>query len=198
MDDSELTELLARITRGDERAMHALHEALAARLIQAAFSFTGDAELARDATQECLIAVFQDSAKCTKAESARAWIFALLFNQCRKMMRSNARRRRRETRSLVERRQAEHRALALHDEAEIEQVREALAKLDEGLRATVILRFLEGLSVEQCAQVLGVPPGTIKSRTHSALRKLQGLLQAEHVESSRTIGNDERNGGSHE
>ena len=48
----------------------------------------------------------------------------------------------------------------------------ALATLPPAHRAVLVLRFYEDLSVEQTADVLGVPPGTVKSQTARALERL--------------------------
>jgi RNA polymerase sigma factor (sigma-70 family) len=47
-------------------------------------------------------------------------------------------------------------------------VRATLAELPPHQRAVLVLRYLEDLSEEQTAEVLGVEPGTVKSRTHRA------------------------------
>lgn len=48
-----------------------------------------------------------------------------------------------------------------------------LEKLGEPHREAVILRFVEGLSVEEIAEATGVPAGTIKSRLHHAVAKMR-------------------------
>jgi RNA polymerase sigma-70 factor (sigma-E family) len=60
-------------------------------------------------------------------------------------------------------------------------VRDALASLPIDQRAVVALRFYEGLSEAETAAVLGVRPGTVKSRTHRALARLRELLREENA-----------------
>src|SRR6476659_5789727 len=55
-------------------------------------------------------------------------------------------------------------------------VEAALAALSPRQRAVVVLRFYEDLGVEQTAAALGVSPGTVKSQTHDALRRLRAEL----------------------
>jgi RNA polymerase sigma factor (sigma-70 family) len=55
-------------------------------------------------------------------------------------------------------------------------VRAAIAALPAGQRATVVLRFLCDLSVEQTADTLGVTTGTVKSQTARALEALRRSL----------------------
>jgi RNA polymerase sigma-70 factor (sigma-E family) len=63
-------------------------------------------------------------------------------------------------------------------------VRRALAGLKWNQRAVLVLRYLDDLSVEQTAAVLGCSTGTVKSRTNRALVSLRrsGLLADERVE----------------
>lgn len=56
---------------------------------------------------------------------------------------------------------------------------EAIAKLPEQFRTVFVLRDVEGLSVEDTAQVLGVVAGTVKTRLLRARRKLQDMLAPE-------------------
>ncbi|CUR56947.1 RNA polymerase sigma-E factor (fragment) [metagenome] len=44
------------------------------------------------------------------------------------------------------------------------------------MRATLVLRYVEDLSVEETARQLGVSVGSVKSQTHHALRRLRGAL----------------------
>jgi RNA polymerase sigma factor (sigma-70 family) len=52
----------------------------------------------------------------------------------------------------------------------------ALRKLPAKQRVAVVLRYYEGLSVEETANVLGVREGTVKSNTSRGLAKLEELL----------------------
>jgi RNA polymerase sigma-70 factor (ECF subfamily) len=54
----------------------------------------------------------------------------------------------------------------------VRRVARAVAGLSSGQREVVLLRFIDGLSMEEIGQVLGVPVGTVKSRLHLALKNL--------------------------
>ena len=56
-------------------------------------------------------------------------------------------------------------------------VRNALARLAPGQRELVRLAYFEQLTQKEIAERLGLPIGTVKSRTFHALRELRGLLQ---------------------
>ncbi len=58
-------------------------------------------------------------------------------------------------------------------------VREGIAGLSEKHRAVVVLYYLEGRSLQETADALGLPLGTVKSRVHHALRDLRTRLAAD-------------------
>jgi RNA polymerase sigma-70 factor, ECF subfamily len=62
-----------------------------------------------------------------------------------------------------------------------EVVSRGLAALDPGWRAVVVLRFYEDRSLEQIAEDLDLPIGTVKSRLHRAVQQLRGSLPREEV-----------------
>ncbi len=90
-------------------------------------------------------------------------------------------RRRAVERRVQERRTGDHRGgssfdVELSDRASLGG---ALATLPEGQRAGLVLRFYEDLSEAETAAVLGIPPGTVKSRASRALARLREALEAE-------------------
>ena len=62
--------------------------------------------------------------------------------------------------------------------ADAEEVREAVKGLSEVHREVTVLRYFEGRTVEEIAEMLGVPVGTIKSRLHHARIALHAVLMA--------------------
>jgi RNA polymerase sigma-70 factor (ECF subfamily) len=60
-----------------------------------------------------------------------------------------------------------------------ERVHLALDQLDPSFREVLTLRFLEDLSVEETAEIIGVPSGTVKSRLFHAKKALKKILSTE-------------------
>jgi RNA polymerase sigma-70 factor (ECF subfamily) len=56
-------------------------------------------------------------------------------------------------------------------------VRSAVEELPEPLRAALVLVYHQGMKYREAADVLGIPVGTVKSRLHSALLKLNESWQ---------------------
>jgi RNA polymerase sigma-70 factor (ECF subfamily) len=63
------------------------------------------------------------------------------------------------------------------------QVQSALARLDPRDREVLVLRYLEGLTTDETAAVLGIRTGAVKMRHLRALERLRGLLEIEGEDS---------------
>lgn len=63
------------------------------------------------------------------------------------------------------------------DSVEDQPIVSALAKLPPRMRAAVVLRYVEGLDVEETAHALGCSAGTVKSQASRGLEKLRGHLE---------------------
>ena len=61
----------------------------------------------------------------------------------------------------------------------MQQVREAVDKLDLNRRALVLLCYHAGVTHPQAAEILGIPLGTLKSRLHATLTHLRQTLPEE-------------------
>jgi RNA polymerase sigma-70 factor (ECF subfamily) len=69
----------------------------------------------------------------------------------------------------------EHRAARRETQRELAL---ALLQLTPTVRAAIVLRHVDGLSVAETAEALGRPEGTIKAQVHRGLRELRTVLEA--------------------
>ncbi|MBS0260632.1 MAG: RNA polymerase sigma factor [Planctomycetes bacterium] len=136
---------------------------------------------ADDLAQETLLQAADGWSRFRGHSRVETWLYAILMNQHRRRRRSAQRILRRWLGWLENRGQQANREapdaglLATEWKAELW---DAVSKLPEAQRETVVLRFAEGLSYEDIAQVLKCPLGTVKSRLHLALGALEkGLKQ---------------------
>lgn len=59
-------------------------------------------------------------------------------------------------------------------------IRASVAKLPDALRQTLILAYYQDLKYREIAEILKIPVGTVKSRLHAALAKLQEMARVAH------------------
>ena len=136
-----------------------------------------DRSHAEDVTQETLLRAWRHR---TILESSPAAVRSWLFTVARNIVIDDWRSRRARPESLVEevpepRRSAEDDA---SDQLLLSWVvAEALTHLSEDHRIVLLECYYRGRSVSEVARRLGIPPGTVKSRTHYALRALRLALE---------------------
>jgi RNA polymerase sigma-70 factor (ECF subfamily) len=65
------------------------------------------------------------------------------------------------------------------DLADRDQLERGFRRLDTGQRAILVLHHYLGLSLDETAEVLGVPPGTVRSRLHRATSAMRAALEAD-------------------
>ena len=59
-----------------------------------------------------------------------------------------------------------------------ERIQEAMEALSDGQREVFVLVYLEGLTLDQSAEILGKAPGTVRTHLHRALKALRRDLEA--------------------
>ena len=145
----------------------------ASLLHQSAYLLCGDWHLAHDLVQDTLVKAYQHWPRVRQADSPDAYVRRILLNEAR------GRWRRRE-RAVPVPRFPEGREPAAPDAAdEIARragLQQALLALPLRQRATVILRYMEGMSERETAAVLGCSEGTVKSQSARALGTLRTFL----------------------
>jgi DNA-binding NarL/FixJ family response regulator len=86
--------------------------------------------------------------------------------------------------------------LAEAEELEMETwARHAVDRLPEHLRMSVLLVVLQGLKYREAAEVLGIPVGTLKSRLHAALKKLNADWKKSQEQPAATAATTRRGKG---
>jgi RNA polymerase sigma-70 factor (sigma-E family) len=143
----------------------------ASPLHHSAYLLCGDWHLAHDLVQETLVKAYQHWPRVTRAASPDAYVRRILLNEAR------GRWRRRHQTAPVARFDAEPSAPDPTDElARRAGLLDALLALPFRQRATVVLRYLEGLSERETAELLGCSEGTVKSQSARALATLRTFL----------------------
>jgi len=145
----------------------------ASLLHQSAYLLCGDWHLAHDLVQDTLVKAYQHWPRVRQADSPDAYVRRILLNEARN------RWRRRERVIPVSRFPEEREPVApdtADDVASRAGLLEALLALPLRQRATVVLRYLEGMSERETAAVLGCSEGTVKSQSARALGTLRSFL----------------------
>ena len=174
--DIEDALLLIRARNGDADAFTDFVMRWQERLRAHAERLTGHPEAADDVLQESWIAVLKGLRRLSDVDAFRPWIYRILSRKAADWVRSRQRRRR------LGRRFAAEAARSSGDEERsdrIESLEDAVKRLSQPLRHVVLLHYVEELSVEEVADILRIPRGTVKSRLHNARKQLRALIEEE-------------------
>jgi len=170
----------ARMKKGaDEELMLALHDDHASALWSYALHLTnGDRSRAEDVVQETLLRAWRHPQVLDQSErSARAWLLTVARRIAIDGWRTAA------SRSEVSTDMPPERSIGDGTDRAVQGwlVADALAELSARHREVLLLCFFQGHSVADAAARLGVAEGTVKSRTHYALRALKVVLEEKGV-----------------
>lgn len=156
--------LVAAAQGGDRDALDTLLRRHHDRLHALCRRLTGHDADALDATQEALIAIVRGLPRFDGRAAFSTWAYRIATNACLDELR---RRRRRPEPGLPEFERPNPRSSAPSAETRVAErmvIDAALAELPPEFRAPVVLRDLCQLDYAEIAEVLGIPPGTVRSR----------------------------------
>jgi RNA polymerase sigma-70 factor, ECF subfamily len=170
------TDLVVRAQHGDEEAFASLAVAVGGRLHAVAHRILRDIELAEDATQQALLTIWRDLPQLRDPARFDAWSYRLLVRACY----AEGRRTRDWGPNLrllpVDQPAA---AEGLSTVVDRDQLERGFQRLSIDHRAVVVLHHYVDLPLDQVAEILGVPVGTVRSRLFHAMRGLRAALEAD-------------------
>src|SRR3954453_1514816 len=155
-------EVVSRAQCGDEEAFASLAVGCGDRLHAIAHRILRDVDLAEDATQQALLAIWQNLPTLRDPARFEAWSYRLLVNACY----DEGHRRGVWKSSLVISHNEAAAPDALGQVHDRDQLERGFRRLSIEHRAVVVLHTYAGLSLEEIADMLGTRPGTIRSRLH--------------------------------
>jgi RNA polymerase sigma-70 factor (ECF subfamily) len=171
-------ELLARVGERDRAAFEILYGRYVRPVFSLALRRLGDRGHAEDAVQEAFAAIWR-SASTYRPErgAAGGWLYTVARNAIVDRLRRNG--------PAVD---AELPELASHEPGPADQAEEsyvswrvhrALETLQPREREVIELAYWSGMSQSEVAEFLGIPLGTVKTRTRSGLARLASVLEGE-------------------
>jgi RNA polymerase sigma-70 factor (ECF subfamily) len=170
------SQLVAACQRGERDAFRALFETHKDKVYSIALRFSGDPAIAMDIAQDTFLKLFSSIRDFRGDASFATWVYRLVVNSCLD-------HRRRSWRlipiadELLAVLQAPADSLGEILRGEVrDRVHAAVERLTPDLRMVIVLRYTEGLSYDEIAEVLGCSPGTVASRLNRAHKALERRL----------------------
>jgi RNA polymerase sigma-70 factor (ECF subfamily) len=192
----EIDQIIERCSRGDGLAWEALVRRYQARVYGLAVSYVRNPEEARDVAQEIFVRVFRkigsfrpgvpagSPGSPREREEFLPWLLRLGRNVCIDHLRRLKARPAGSAVPLEEAPDLADTARGPHDAAEATASRalvyRALEVLGDQHREMIVLKEIQGLKIEEVASILGIPTGTVKSRSNRARIELaKAILRLE-------------------
>lgn len=169
---------------GDADAFAELVRRWESRIHRVAYGMLGDAEEARDATQETFLAAYRNLAGFRGDARVSTWLHRIAVNECitrqrRKMVRPEAQFADDAVEALAASSSIASEfapALAIESDERAAIVRRAVATLAPEFREVIVLKEFQEMTFQQIAETLGIPLSTVKSRLYTALKQLRSKL----------------------
>ena len=177
--------VVAAMVDGDGDALAELYRRYAGAVWAVARRVCGDRTLAEDVTQTVFVDLWRRPQRFDPTRGAlRPWLVAQAHARAVDTVRSEAARQRRQEREvrLAPPPSPEVEA-EVHLAALSEEVRRAVARLNEDERRAIVLAYFGGHSYRETAEMLGEPEGTVKSRIRRGLTGLRHALESEGLTS---------------
>jgi RNA polymerase sigma-70 factor (ECF subfamily) len=169
-------DLVEAAMRGDQAAFVDLVRSRGDRLFAIAHRILRDVDRAEDALQDALVIAWRRLPGLRDPDRFDAWVHRVLTNVCVEQA-TRERRRMANLRVLpLDGPGSPDASLAVADRDQLER---GFRRLTPDERAILVLHHYAGYSPREIAEVLGRPPGTIRSRLHHAHRAMRAALEAE-------------------
>lgn len=165
-----------RFRAGDERALAEVFDEYAGPMLAVAGRMLADRRLAEEAVQQAFVQAWRAASTFEPERPLGPWLRSIVRRTAVDLWR---REHRHEARSLDEVARVDLPSVeppSIADAADVWAVRRAIDALPPAGREVVRLAHLEQLTQQEIAARLGVPLGTVKSRTHAAYRLLASTL----------------------
>ncbi|MBP3693907.1 MAG: RNA polymerase sigma factor [Thermoguttaceae bacterium] len=190
MTDEELMEFF--VTTQDDSFLEQLIRRYEQDLYHYLRHFLGDAQLAEDVFQAAFLQIYLKSSQFELGRKFRPWLYMVATNQAIDLQRRNKRHQHASLEKNVQISGEELDGISLLEilpgnvpspeeqiqkEEHARQIRNCVDQLPESLRTVLILIYYEGIKYREVAEILNIPVGTVKSRLHTAIKKLALMLR---------------------
>ena len=180
--------LVLKVQSGDVGAVTDLVKRWQPALIGYAKIVTRDADLAAEAVQESWISSTRAIHKLQDPARFRPWLYRIVHNQCIDSLRDLQKHHKTNAAQVHEghiKQTTENLEAVEHKE----HINHILAKMPETQRAILTLFYLSELNINEIAELLKLPEGTVKSRLYTARETFRHLSVKTNAQPDETIQN---------
>ena len=168
---------ILRCQDGDLAGLEVLFELHRLGVLRTAYGLVGNSHLAEDIAQQVFVELFTAIRRFDSERPFAPWLYGIVVNLSLKELRRRDRRNLPLEEAAADQPSTDPLPDLAAEESEVRRAMwAAVLSLSPKQRAAVVLRYYHGFSEAEMAVALGCRRGTVKSRLHSALRRLESLL----------------------
>ena len=182
VDETSDNALMQRIAKGDQRAMQALFARHNVRVYRFILRIVSNATVAEDLTSDVFLDVWRQADRFEARSQVSTWLLAIARFKALSSLRSRANEQYDEdfVANIEDPSDDPEASMQKNDKAAM--LRKCLEQLSPAHREIIDLVYYHEKSVEEVAQIVGIPEATVKTRMFYARKKLGELLKAAGVE----------------
>jgi len=184
----EERDLVDAFRRGDDAAFRRLYATYGRLVYGVSYGVLGERSLAEEATQQTFVRAWEHASSFESGHELAPWLAVIAKRIAIDLWRRERRRVHDPLDELATAADPRH-ADAVED---VWSIRAALDEMGEDARSLLQLQYRDGFTQQEVADRLGVPVGTVKSRTHTAQSRLAVALRRHGVARPRPRSSSER------
>lgn len=173
-----VSQLVARAKEGSAEAFGELYELYYKEMYCYACYVTGSEILAQDAVSDTVMSAFEQIKSLKNEKAFKSWIFKILCAACKRYYTDNQKKK---TLVYLDDEESGFTEPTGTDNPELSvEMKSALSTLSEEEREIVVLSVLGDYKSHELAEILGLPPSTVRSKLKRSLAKLRTALGGEY------------------
>jgi len=179
MDQKLEAEIVAKVLKGDRQEYALLVEKYKSSIYNLAYRMTGNLGDAEDLTQETFIRAYQYLWRYDTRKKLFSWLYTIAFNLIKNHYKKNKKRNISEelsAHSLADNSPSPEAKLI-----EAQEISSCLLRLEYEIRALLIMKYQQGLSFEEIAEITGKSLSAVKMRIYRGLKKLKELMNEQDI-----------------
>ncbi len=141
------------------------------KLYRIAFSYSKSEEASLDIVQDTIVKSLKNIDKLKEEKYLKTWFYRILINECLQYIKKNKRTKACELEEIEN-------IIEWNDNISFEgiDIYKYIQKLNEKLKAVIILRFFEDMKIDEIAKITKTNANTVKSRLYKGLKELKRLI----------------------
>lgn len=169
----EIDKWLAKIRTGDKEAFQYFYEVYAESAIHTASAITKNREIAKDAVQETFLRVYRQIDRYNPDLPFNPWFYRILTNECLRLLKKES------PFSTFKHTDLENNpSISVESFDQLSVLYDTIQSLDDIHRIPLILKYVQGFTEKEIADILSLNQNTLKSRLFKGRKRLKEQLNS--------------------